>query len=351
MTKLNVVSAALAVFATLAGRPAGAENFVDIPCAISDAARSKIANAAALDADRARLTGKGDKLDETITRLNAGCKPGRAKGSDAELACKDAEATLTKDLETHNRAVAQLNAQTRRALTDLEKPIVARMAQTRSKLANSRIDTDRAAARAGEWVKMGQEEARRARRTLFEQTALLGIDAYTEAARGSVKIADKELREFKTLYKEAWQAFPPAVRETIANQISNLSTTADVVTLLKYIYEQHGRAYDMVESAQRGKLLEMSEKATLGVLKLALGFMKNVSPEVKVTVALAEVAAADVDAWHAYYIAKGSVDQMLSLRDLDLRAIASLADLYRRDTDLLKAIRMAALSCHAVKGT
>ena len=348
MTKSRIpFVAAIAVLAMIAGPAARAENFVDIPCAIPDAARSSIPGAAALDADRMRLVAKGAKLDEVITRFNASCKAGRAKGSDAELACKDAETTLTKDLETHNRAVAQLNAQTQRVLTDAEKPIVARMAQTRAKLANARIDTDRAAARAGEWVKMGQDEARRARRTLFEQTALLGIDAYTEAARGSVKIADKELRDFKSLYKESWQAFPPAVRETIANQISNLSTSADVLTLLKYIYEQHGRAYEMVESAEHGKLLEMSEKATLGVLKLALGLMKNVSPEVKVTVALAEVAAADVDAWHAYYIAKGSVDQMLSLRDLDLRAIALLADLYRRDTDLLKAIRMAALSCHA----
>lgn len=348
MTKFRIVSASLATFILQAGLPAWAENFVDIPCAIPEAARSKIANAGALEDERARQAAKGNKLDEVITRFNAGCKSGRAKGSDAELACKDAEATLTKDLETHNRAVAQLNAQTRLVLAGAEKTIVARMAQTRGKLANSRVDTDRAAARAGEWVKMGQAEASRARRTLFEQVASLGIDAYTESARESVKIADKELRDFKTLYKESWQAFPPAVRETIANQISNLSTSADVLTLLKYIYEQHGRAYEMVESAERGKLLEMSEKATLGVLKLALGFMKNVSPEVKVTVALAEVAAADVDAWHAYYIAKGSVDQMLSLRDLDLRAIASLADLYRRDTDLLKAIRMAALSCHAI---
>lgn len=347
MTKARAISLALALVGMLAGLPAWAENFVDIPCAIPDEARSKIANGTALEVERARLAAKGDKLDEVITRFNSNCKAGRAKGSDAELACRDAEVSLSKEMEAHDRLVAQLNTQTRRALGDAEKTVVARMAQTRSKLSNSRVDTDRAAARADEWVKMGQDEARRAGWTLFEQAALLGVDAYTEAARESVKVAESELREFKKWYQSSWQAFSPAVRATIERQILDLRTSADVATLLKYIYEQHGRAYEMAESAERGKMLEAGEKATLGLLKLSLSLMKNVSPQVKFTVATAETAAADVDAWHAYYIAKGSVEQMLSLRDQDLRAIASLADLYRRDTDLLKAMRAAVPLCAA----
>ena len=56
MTKFRIVSASLAMFILQAGLPAWAENFVDIPCAIPEAARSKIANAGALDSvDRKKV--------------------------------------------------------------------------------------------------------------------------------------------------------------------------------------------------------------------------------------------------------------------------------------------------------
>lgn len=344
---LVICRTALLGFIVMISVPAWADHFVDDPCALPADVQKAVPASASLVHQRARLVEKGDQLDEVITRFNGRCKQGHASGSDAELACAEAETTLNNNLDAHDHLVAQFNRDLTQALTSGEAPIVARMAKTRTKLANARVDTDRAAARAAEWVSMGQAEARRARWTLFEQTVLFGVDKYTEAAHENAALSEQELREFKTWYKESWQAFPPEVRATIENQITTMRSFADVAVMLKYIYEQHARVYEVVESLEKERMMEATEKATLGVLKLSLNMMKNVSPQVKATVAVAETSAAGVDSWHAYYIAKDSVDQMLSLRDLDLRAIASLADLYRRDTDRLKVMRATAAECHA----
>jgi hypothetical protein len=347
--------APLAIWAlTLAPAVGFANHYVDDPCAIPApkplGGNSCGANPAAhcpyqisiapdLVARRNALVAKGSALDGTADQFNARCNVEQVVGSPAEAACARDEAALKGHLDAYDRNVADFNRALAADYGVAEQTLTARLAVTAGKLKSVGRGSDALAKDAAEWVRMGEEARQKARLGAFEKMVSWATDDFVETSRAEAKLTQTELSAFKRWYRDTNRVLPAALKSEMGGRILKLNTRADVTSLLKYIEEQHMRAYDVAGPLGAGHAWEATGQAVVGVLRLTLSLTKETSMEAKLAVDIADMAVDDTEGWTTFLVAKSLTEKSLELRDLDLRAIRSLADSYRRDVDRLAAIR------------
>ncbi len=297
-----------------------------------------------LSADARRLDGLGKTHD-------AQCDHELPKGSSAELACGTNKVKLAGAIAEHDSRVDKYQAEVLELIDQALLRTEARMAQTRPRLAAVAPAAQSWTREMEQWIEIGEEARREARATAYEKSAGLAIEEIKHGIELKLTLAEDTRAAFKAWYAAAAPALTGTTRAAVEQRIVNLSAGRDVVTLLEYIYEQHGRAYSVVRELQAERNWAASGMAVAGALKLSLTLMKATSREAKLAVDITELLIDASYGWLARYSAVARVEQFAAVQDGQLLAVKSLSKLYVADVDGRKSLkrarqRLASDACH-----
>jgi len=207
---------------------AASREFTRDPCPLPSAPPPP----AGLKAEFAGLSARAMSLDATNTAFNARCNVENPEGEQAEIACKQEEADLQKEIEQHDREVEAFN----RSLTGEEdgeiRRLQARMAATAAKMKASMDNSGAWQREAEDWIELGEQARHHAQvATVFEELDL-ATEIVAEAATQDIELSADMLRRFKAWYEGYGQIFPYAERARILARIRDLHTVKDMSELL-----------------------------------------------------------------------------------------------------------------------
>jgi hypothetical protein len=288
----------------------------------------------------ARLSTRAKSLDSTTAAFNARCNVENPEGEQAEIACKQEEAHLQKQIEQHDREVEGFNRSLAAAADGEIRRLQGRMAATAAKMRGAMGNSEAWQREAEDWIKLGEHARHQAQvATVFEELDI-ATAAVAEAATQNIELSAEMLRRFKAWYEGYGQIFPYAERATIFARIRNLHTVKDIAELMGTLGTAQASMLDARESLDDTQYRRAVGEAVVGVLRIAQSVL-SADPRLKLAVTIIDLSLEDGYAVLAGREARIRVDQLLTLQDGNLRAIDALGRLYVDDVRKLKAVKQA----------
>lgn len=304
-----------------------------------------------LDAEPLRKEGfalesKADAFDKSL------CNTQNVRGSSTEIACRNEQAILAKQVEQHNQRVKDVNAKVSASLTEAEDRLAPRLAHTRAQIATWDPQSQRLRGDIEKWIEMAKKAQIDAVLQSLETITLSMFDLRKEFWREKAKLDQESIGRFKAWYERYGQALPPAVRNEIRLRVASLSTKADVAELLTYIYKQGSRAYVVAAEARDNTNWATAGRAMVELVKqvgdLGIEKWKKLDPkQIGKGIAIGEMVISQAYGWTALTITEGQVDTLLNLQAKQLEALKSLGVRYAVDVRALNAVKAARKACAA----
>jgi hypothetical protein len=317
-------------------REAGAREFTRDPCPLLSTPTAS----AGLKAEFARLSARAMSLDSTTAAFNARCNVENPEGEAAEIACKQEEADLQKQIEQHDREIESFNRSLAAEADGEIRRLQGRMAGTAAKMRQAMGNSEEWQREAEDWIELGAQARHQAQvATVFEELDL-ATEAVAEAARQNIELSAEMLRRFKAWYDGYGQIFPYAERARILARIRDLRTVKDMAELLGILGTAQASMLGAREALEDAQYRRAVGEAVVGVLRIAQSAL-SADPRLKLAVTVVDLSLEDGYAVLAGREARVRVDQLLTLQDGNLRAIDALGRLYVEDVRKLKAVKQA----------
>ncbi len=179
-----------------------------------------------------------------------------------------------------------------------------------------------------QWIENGESARQEARVKALTTGIELIADNEKEELMEKVELNENALHQVDSLYSAGYGNIPLAFRTQLKSEISSMRTRADLWQIVQQLNLTAERTYTTAKPMSEGRTLEGFGQFTVGVLKEALMFMKDVHPLSKATVAAVDMGFDAINGWTAYLVAKHRVDQFVGLSDQQLNAVRALSHVY-----------------------
>ncbi len=144
---------------------AGSREFTRDPCPLPPVP----AVSAGLKAEFARLSARARSLDSTTAAFNARCNVENPEGEQAEIACRQEEADLQKQIKQHDREIETFNRLLAAEADGEIRRLQGRIAATAAKMREAMGNSEAWQREAEDWIELGEHARHQAQvTTVFE---------------------------------------------------------------------------------------------------------------------------------------------------------------------------------------